>query len=354
MSFFTDILRDVQKGLRGLQNEIPDQLAPPPQSPEGFEYDPNYEGEYVDMAAQPIEPSPQRTVQSTPDYYGNTIPIDAFPDGLNPAREGGVQKFTNIPNRGGGYELMKEVSPIDPTTGKRMESLYGEEDPSLVDDSRGVLEKVENYMDFVRSRDEQDRKLGGLENEVQARLLREVAGKLSPEQQFELQEQEDIGAVGVERTKGLLSMADNIQTRMLELGTGEDSADERTALRNQFDSIMDLIDRKGGKEEVVPPPLATPDQMLETTGAKKESTEKKINDVIAFITPDADLNVTAKRFIDAARRKGITMKSLGFSKASLREYGTFARWLNEYLINRPLSVLNQYQRGLINERLTGN
>lgn len=258
MSFFTDILRDVQNGLRGLQNEIPDQLAPPPQSPGGFEYDPNYEGEYVDMAAQPIEPPPQRTVQSTPDYYGNTIPIDAFPDGLNPAREGGVQKFTNIPNRGGGYELMKEVSPIDPTTGKRMESLYGEEDPSLVDDSRGVLEKVENYMDFVRSRDEQDRKLGGLENEVQARLLREVAGKLSPKQQKALREQEDMSAVRLAKVNNWLETVKELRISLSQYSTDEKYDEERKSIRTEIKRINKLIDSAGrrGPEVKKEDPLA--------------------------------------------------------------------------------------------------
>ena len=353
MSFFTEILQDVQRGLR---NEIPDQFAPT--NPEGFEYNPTYQGTQY-PADQPIEP---RTVQSVPDYRGNTIPIDAFENGEPP---GGVRSFTNIPGRGDGYELIEEATPAG------TQNVYDQIGPVDIPEDATPEEQArirwETNKQYEEARDVQDIHAGGLQNEVQAGLLGRATGKLSFDEQAALQEQKDLGAVGVERTKGLLSMAGDIRTRMLELGTGEDTAGERTALQAQFNSIMSLIDRSGGSGDVVPPPLATPDQMLGATGAREQkeitssadfvptiSNERKINNVISFIIPDADLNVTAKRFIDAARRKGITMKSLGFSKASLREYGTFARWLNEYLINRPLRALGQHQIGLVNERLTGN
>lgn len=347
MSFFTDILQDVQRGLR---NEIPDQFAPT--SPEGFEYNPTYQGTQY-PADQPVEP---RTIQSTPDYYGNTIPIDAYPDGLNPAREGGYKKYTNLPGRGDDYEFRPEAPVEAPVPGGFLPDTYELEDPK----GEAIVTDPESY---IRERGVQERHAAGLYNEVQAGLIAKAEGKDAP-----------ISVEERSRTERASFISKQMDAVVAQLKNALPDTPEYARLQGQLVTLSDQFKglyRGGRGGDIREPYLPTPEEMAVVEkgarGARDQkeitssadfvptvSNEKKINDVISFITPDADLNVTAKRFIDAARNKGITMKSLGFSKASLREYGTFARWLNEYLINRPLRALGQHQIGLINERFPGN
>lgn len=237
--FFNEILQGVQRGLRG---EIEEQFAPT--SPEGFEYNPTYQGTRY-PADQPVEP---RTIQSTPDYYGNTIPIDAFKNGVNPDR--GVRSFTNIPGRGPEYELIEEATPAG------TKSVYDTIGPVDIPEDATPEEQArirwETNKQYEEARDVQDIHARGLENEVQADLLRQATGKLSFKEQISLQEQKDIGAVGVERTKGLISMAEAIQSRLFEVPPGEEFNAERKALQKQYDDILDLISGKKRQKKVAP------------------------------------------------------------------------------------------------------
>ncbi len=159
-----DLWETVQEQYFGIQ---PESLQPT--QPEGFFY-PEPTGQGISYPAdQPVEPLPQRTVESVPDYYGNTIPIEAVGEGggglqpeMGPPTDlqeyirGGGRSFTNLPGQGDDAFLMEEAPVEAPVPGGLLPSTYD-------------VEGVETPQDYIRARGVQEREAEGLYNDEAVR-----------------------------------------------------------------------------------------------------------------------------------------------------------------------------------------
>lgn len=233
-----DLWDTVQEQYYGIQPEVQQ-----PTQPEGFFY-PEPTGEGIQYPAdQPVEP---RTVESTPDYYGNTMQIDAFPDGVNPAREGGIQKFTNLPGRGGGYEFRPEAPVEAPVPGGFLPDTYGLQDPK----GDPLVTDPESY---IRERGVQEREAEGIQraSDIEQAQALKFGDKLSFEEQQALQEQEDMGAVRLLRMESWLETIGELRTRLLEYGTDKKYKEERKSIRAEITRVNKLIDSAGRRGPAV-------------------------------------------------------------------------------------------------------
>ena len=237
--------------------------------------------------------------------------------------EGGTLSFSNLPGKGYDTHTIRE-QPIPRPAGMTPELVRKAVENTGVDPYQPFDYNTGTEQEFVDSQIRKREVEAGLQNELllqREKALRATQPKMLPFAQQAM----------LERIKNSPKLIDNLMQRIAETPDPEQK-------RVLWEAVQNELGYKKEPIQSLPPPPEKPGP--EKPGGDGTSM-KKVADIVKFITPDADLNVTAKRFIDKAKEKGITMKSLGFSLDSLEDYGTFAKWLNEYLINRPVRALNQ-------------